>query len=363
MFGIQQFRSGIRAGFVLAFLFLVASASNAEVRLVRQITFGPKPPPLRFPNVSSKFGVQAHALTASGDFLYFSPRSNGVWELYRIRDWSKDKLIIDHLQLPGYFSSHDAHDLDEIDAQIFVTPDGSFAVCAGSASWQKRSHGKAVGDAKSDNIISVIDLATFKAVILTHTTDFNLLEYQEVGMDAEGRIRVSSTSGAAKGKERGEFVQLDVPSLHAEPKCIYDISYDSSEREVPKAITVNECAQDLHSVSLREYNESFVKQFPPISPGYVCNVTKPGNCPETLDFTPDKQFGIGMDEVGHDDIFGGWVVTRLAAVLFSAKTHTEIGEIDMRHNPPYTELATVNERDYLLWLKDGAELFVYQLLD
>ncbi len=70
-----------------------------------------------------------------------------------------------------------------------------------------------------------------------------------------------------------------------------------------------------------------------------------------------------MDEEGHDDIFGGWVITRLTAVLFSAKTHTEIGEIDMRHNPPYTELTTVKGRDYLLWLKNGAELTVYQLLD
>lgn len=341
---------------------MVASASNAEIRLVRQITFGPKPPPLRSPNVSSPFGVQAHALTASGDFLYFSSRSNGVWELYRIRDWSKDKPVIDHLQLPGYFSSRDDRDLDEIDAQIFVTPDGSFAVCAGSARWQKRSHGRAAGDAKSDNIISVIDLATFKAVHLIHTTDFNLLEYQEVGMDAEGRIRVSSESGVSKEKDRGEFVQLDIPSLHAGPKCIYDISYGVSQREIPEAITVDDCAQDLHSISLHEYNESFIKQFPPISSGYVCNVTKAGACPNALEFTPDKQFGIGIDDEGYDNLFG-WVTTRLTAVLFSARTHTEIGEIDMRRNPPYTELATVNGRDYLLWLKDGAELTIYQLLD
>lgn len=352
----------MRAGFALAFLFIVASASNAEIGIVRQITFAPKQPQWRFGNISSKFGIQAHALTASGDFLYFSPRSNGVWELYRIRDWSKDKPIIDHLQLPGYFSSQDAHDLDELDAQIFVTPDGSFAVCAGSARWQKRSHGRAVGDAKSDNIISVIDLATFKAVNLTHTTDFNLLAYQEVGMDAEGRVTISSDSGATKEQERGEFVQLDIPSLHRGPKCIYSVSYSHSARGIPAAITVNECAQDLHSTSLDEYNKSFIKQFPAISSGYVCKATKAEHCPQTLYFTPDQQFGIGMDEEGHDDIFG-WVMTRLTAVLFSARTHTEIGEIDMTHNPPYTELTTLKGEDYLLWLKNGAELTVYQLLD
>jgi hypothetical protein len=363
VFRFQQFWSAIRAGFVLAFLLFVASASNAEIRLVRQIKFGSKQLQWKFGNVLSKFGVQAHALTASGDFLYFSPRSNGVWELYRIRDWSEDKPTVDLLQLPGYFSSDDADDLDELDAQIFVTPDGSFAVCAGSARWQKRSNGRVVGDARSDNIISVIDLAAFKAVNFTHTTDFNLLEIQEVGMDAEGRIRVSSFSGPSEEKERGEFVQLDIPSLHAGPKCIYDISYHVSERETPEAITVNECAQDLHSMSLRDYNESFIKQFPAISSGYVCNVTKAEDCPQTLDFTPDKQFGIGMDENGHDDFLGGWVTTRLTAVLFSAKTHREIGAIDMRHNPPYIELTTVKGKDYLLWLKNGSELAVYRLLD
>jgi hypothetical protein len=363
MFRYQQSWSGIRAGFVLAFLLLVASASNAEIRLVRQITFGPKQPRLRFPNVSSQFGVQAHALTASGDFLYFSPRSNGIWELYRIRDWSKEKPIIDQLQLPGYFSSHDAHDLDELDAQIFVTPDGSFAVCAGSARWQKQSHGRAQGDGKSDDIIAVIDLATFKAVNLIHTRDFNLLEYQEVGMDAEGRIRVFSISGATKEQERGEFAQLDIPSLHSGPKCIYDISYDHDGQEIPEPITVNECAQDLHSISLREYNKSFIKQFPAISSGYVCKATKAEHCPQSLNFTPDKQFGIGIDEEGHDDIFGVWVTTGLTAVLFSARTQTEIGEIDMRHDPPYIELTSVKGKDYLLWLKNGAELTVYQLLD
>jgi hypothetical protein len=182
-------------------------------------------------------------------------------------------------------------------------------------------------------------------------------------MDAEGRIRVSSDSGATKEQERGEFVQLDIPSLHSGPKCIYGISYDHSARGIPEAITVNECAQDLHSTSLDEYNKSFIKQFPAISSGYVCKATKAEHCPQTLDFTPDKQFGIGMDEEGHDDIIGGWVMTRLTAVLFSARTHTEIGEIDMSHNPPYIKLTTVKGKDYLLWLKNGAELTVYQLLD
>jgi hypothetical protein len=72
---------------------------------------------------------------------------------------------------------------------------------------------------------------------------------------------------------------------------------------------------------------------------------------------------MGIRTEGHDNLLGSWVQTRATAILFSAKTHSEIGEIDMTHNSAYLKLATVSGKDYLLSLKSGSELTVYGLDD
>lgn len=43
--------------------------------------------------------------------------------------------VIDHLQLTDYFSSHDQHDLEDMEVKVYISPDGMNAVCVGSASW------------------------------------------------------------------------------------------------------------------------------------------------------------------------------------------------------------------------------------
>src|SRR6202012_4283706 len=101
------------------------------------------------------------ALTSTGDLLTLSPRRNGAWELFRVRAWSHEKPAVDHLHLPRHFSSRDQRDLENLEVNIYVTPDGSFAVCVGTAEWMKRVRGWRAGNARTVSFITVIDLASF----------------------------------------------------------------------------------------------------------------------------------------------------------------------------------------------------------
>ncbi len=344
---------------VLILCLLVPVSSRAEVRQVEQFSFAQKQPSWTLGDLYGRFGQQALAFTAQGDLLIFSPRRTGAWELFRIQKWDTGKPAIDHLQLADYFSSHDQHDLEELTVKVYVTPDGAHAVCVGSAYWLKRVNGKAVGKSRTNNIITVVDLATFKTVKRIDTKSLDLLEFQSLTMDREGRILVSSS--VFGDSPHGEFVQLAVPSLEVGQKCTYAMvkSGSSKEHAIPK--TVDACRQDLGAVPLEEYLNQAASV--PTASGFICKDTKAEYCPQPDRFTTDNRFGLGVRTEGHDGLLGGWVQTRSSAVLFSVKTHTEVGELDLTHSSPYIRLAAVAGKDFLVSVEAGSKLTVYQLID
>jgi hypothetical protein len=297
-------------------------------------------------------------VAASGDFLVFSANRNGLWNLFRIRNWDSESTATDNLQLPGYFSSKDDHDLEDLWVHLYITPDGGHAVCVATAEWLKRVGGKAVGKARTTSIITVIDLPTFKIVNGARTSAADPYEFQSVEMDSDGRMLVISHTFGAKA--HGELVQLDIPSLHASNKCEY--GFADAQQAHPVPITAESCERDLRSQSLEEYLKS-ASPNPPRSPGFTCNDASIEYCPEPESFTRDKRFGLGLLTQGHDGFFGSWVETRATAIIFSAKSHTEIGEIDLTRQPARLNLATAGDRDYLLALRAGSQLTVYQLID
>lgn len=142
------------------------------------------------------------ATTPGGDALSLVAKDTGDWELYRVSDWLSPKPKVERLVLHGYFSKKDSRrnekPLEQLSARIFVTSDGKYAVCVASAEWLKRVRGWAVGSATSGDIISTVDLSTFKVVATTQTEDMNLFEFHGVDLDAEGRIRVSSLAPNGK---------------------------------------------------------------------------------------------------------------------------------------------------------------------
>lgn len=333
---------------------------DAQLRQVSRISFGPKQPTWTLLDLDGKFEQQALALTSTGDLLILSARRSGVWELYRVRDWNHEKPDTDHLQLPGYFSSRDQHDLESLEVNIYVTRDDAFAVCVGTAEWMKRVHGWRAGNARTVSSITVIDLAGFNVVRSIQMKTVDPFEFQSIEMDAEGRIVVSRSSFV--DRSRHELVNLDIPSLRQSQKCAYSVSYDDKYRAKFTLITTEECNRILHSMSLEDYLEVF-RPNASKSSGFTCKDSKAGYCPQPDSFTPDRRFGLGMRTEGHDNLLGNWVQTRATAILFSADRHKEIGEIDMTHSPRHLRLAAVDGQDYLLSIRAGSELTVYQLFD
>lgn len=347
-----------RLGLLLISLGLFGLQTNAQVRQVRQFSFAPKQPEWTWSDLSGHFEQQSLAVTTTGDFLVFSANRAGTWNLYRIRDWDREKPSTDHIQMPGYFSSRDDHDLENLDAHLYVTPDGRHAICVATAEWLKRVSGKAVGRARTTSIITVIDLSTFKIVNSTQASAADPYEFQSVELDGDSRMLVISDTFGAKA--HGEFVQLDIPSLRASNKCEYGFS--DGQYAHPAPVTADSCKENLRSMSLEEYLKA-ASPNPSRSPGFTCKDTNIEYCPEPESFTPDKRFGLGMLTEGHDGFFGGWVETRATAIIFSTSWHAQIGEIDLTHQPARLELAAVNGQDYLLALRAGSQLTVYQLND
>jgi hypothetical protein len=250
--------------------------------------------------------------------------------------------------------------LENLDMKLLVTPDGRYAICVGSAEWLRRIHGNAAGQAKSDSMISVVDLSSFTIVKGARTYGFNLYEFQGVEQDRQGRIFISSLTPWQDGK--GAFIPLEVPSLQPGPRCAYRyIPLKPGEPQHAVPVTVESCAQDLDGVSLDDYLGGTSSH--PAETGFVCRDRRAEYCPQPDRFTPDRNFGLGVRTEGHDSLLGPWVETGATAILFSMRNHAEVGEVDLMRGDPLLQLACVNGWDYLLVLRAGADLTVYQLLD
>lgn len=351
-------RQAIRAVIVSLSISLVPLGA-AQLHRINTVSIGPHRRSWSLLDLSGFFEQQVMAVTRSGDLLIFSANPNGRWELQRVRGWDKTKVQLQHLDLPGYFSISERHNLEALAANLFITPDGKYAVCVASAEWLKRIHGKAVGRSTTDNMITVADLHSFKIANEGRTKEFNLYGAQGVTMDNNGRLVIDSL--APWPEHRGAFIPLKIPSLEAEARCEYrSLLVKPGEPEHLAAVTSDSCSKDLKSTSVEEYLRPTRPEF---QHKFTCQDTHAEYCPEPTSFTPDRRFGFGVRTEGHDNFLGSWVETSATAVAFSMHTHTEIGEIDLMHGNPNLLLTSVGAHDYLLVLRHGSELTVYALMD
>jgi hypothetical protein len=355
-----------RVGLLAGMICLFVSPTAAAIREVGKVSLGARRSSWTLFDLSGYFEQQAMAVTPDGDLLSLSTQRDGNWRLYRVRGWYGRKPIVDHLILPGFFSSRDRHNLETLEVNLFATHDGSYAVCVGSAEWLKRVDGRAVGHARSDNMITVVDLSSFKIVNSRRTKGLDLFEFQGVEMDRRGRILIDSSADwdwRSKKPRLAAFIPLEVPSLRPDARCTYELLPGKpGEPEHPVPITTEACTTDLGSESLGDYLKG--SSFNPVAARQLtCADTKAEYCPQPNRFTPDRRFGLGIRTEGHDSLFGGWVQTRATGVVFSTRGGVEIGELDLTHHDPTVALASINGHDYLLVLRSGAELTVYQLID
>ncbi len=138
--------------------------------------------------------------------------------------------------MKGYFSKRDQKDLESLKADVFVTKDGYYAICVGEARWQKRApfpvnFRPIKGTAHADDVITVVDLATFKTVASVRTAELGLLDlHVSLKLDNEEQVFVDSAAFLGSvplgRRTRHAFVRLSVPSLTAGPKCTYSETYD-----------------------------------------------------------------------------------------------------------------------------------------
>jgi hypothetical protein len=141
-----------------------ALSSSAQVVKIRDFNI---------PEPQDRHALFAMAVSPAGDVLSLIAKETGNWELHRIRDWGAGPIASDKLLLEGYFSRKDRKDLESVKAAVFVTNNGEYAICVGEAQWLKRSpvwvpfplKGRAIkGSAHADDIVTVVDLSTFKIV-------------------------------------------------------------------------------------------------------------------------------------------------------------------------------------------------------
>lgn len=303
------------------------------------------------------------AVTPTKEVLSFVAKDTGEWELYRASNWLDQKPTIEKLALPGFFSKgdskRDGKPIETMSARVFTARDGKYAICVGSAEWLKRVSGRAVGHATSDDVISVVDLSTFKIVATAQTQSFDLLEFHGLALDDDGFVRVESSS---PGLKHSAFVRLSVPSLKVGPKCAYDWIEDLPGKRYPQPTTDKECHEILKTRALGDYlHEGQVLSAQSVK---VCENNNSEFCHIPGELTADGKFGVGHRSDGHDNFFGSWMTTSNSYVIFSASQGIDIGEIKEPTNDSFHDsLAFVRGQDYLLVLQSGTHLLVYELQD
>src|SRR5215469_15188671 len=222
--------------------------------------------------------------------LAFSARRNGIWQLTRVRRWNSATPVIEHLELPGYFSSKDDHDLETLELKLFLTPDGRYGACAADAWWNKRVDGKSVGKSRTEIRISSIDLENFRVAGRATTAALSLFEFQGVFMRTDGQLVVESSSPQLK---EGAFIPIDMPGLGVGPKCLYrNVSGPNNELH-PIPIGGDTCLQSTHNIALEEYLTE--PNFPlPFRDKFICTSKDLEYCPQPDRFSPDANIGLGI---------------------------------------------------------------------
>ena len=348
------YRLSLNVGISAVFLLVLAFTLRAQVSKVKDFDLDSRR------DRSVLFDM---AVTPTNDVLSFVAKGTGNWELYSVSNWLGETPSVKKLVLPGYFSKADSKrsekDLENLNAMVFVTRDGAYAVSVGSAEWLKRVKGWAVGSATSNDIISVVDLSTFTVMATIRTENLDLLEFHGVVLDDSGYVRVESSSS---GLKHGAFVRLSIPSLEAGPKCAYDWIEDSPGKQHPQPTTEKECREILKTRELSDYLRE--GEVPSRQKVKVCENNNSEFCHIPGEFTADGKFGVGTRSEGHDNIFGSYVTTRSSFIVFSSARGVDIGEIKEPTNDSFRKkLTSLGGRDYLLVIESGTHLMAYELRD
>jgi hypothetical protein len=300
------------------------------------------------------------AITPSGEMLSFVARRSSDWNLYRIRNWSAAQPAWSETVLQGFFSEKDRRDMQSLFAQVFVSSDGRYAVCVGSATWWQEKERRAVaGTERGDDVIATFDLAANRLIAFIRTRELGLFSFHDVKIDDAGYVLVDSVS---TGKpKRGAFVRLAVPSLTGSQRCAYDWVSDSRTKQHRTPTTETACAGALGShYTFEQYFQTEKPSF--TWPPTICKDNPAQFCRLPGQFSQDGKYGLAELREGHDNLFGNWVESRNSYVIFSSAVGADIGEIHLpTDDSVMARFAYLDAHDYVLLLRDGTQLTVYEL--
>ena len=276
------------------------------------------------------------ALSSTGDLFVFTASPDGRWVLSRLRNWSDNKLQVTQIVLPRSFTNSERRGLMDLDTQILLTDDGKYAVCMVRAEWIKNSK-----PAKSIYAITTVQLQDFTIGLHVQTNTLGLHHVQSVRAIDDGHLLIDGVTNSMDQV----LVPLNISSLQEAPKC-YAGTHADNCMQIPGAT---------------ESGESQSPSSTPATKEFTCGNLQKKYCPQPNYFSPDSRFGTGFRHEVRLSILGRWTWNSPAVVVFSTKSLSEIGEIDIRRDGVDLLLSSTAGHDYLYVLRANSNLAIYEL--
>ncbi len=169
------------------------------------------------------------AVAHDDSVLVYEADKNGNWPLAQIRDWWTEKPTIRVMNIPGW-SSADGKNLQALNADLQVTPDGRYAVAFAEAEWRQAaladSNGKpsptGAASRKPDTIITLIDIEKWKVASTFHTAslDAGVLDEDRVLSNGWLALRWGDREASRKTDTLSHrYALLSLPDLKPGPEC------------------------------------------------------------------------------------------------------------------------------------------------
>jgi len=288
------------------------------------------------------------AITPEQDVLSFVAKGDGKWLLTKVRNWLDNSPLEQSIDVPGWSRADLVGLFGGLTADLFVTPDGRFAICISSGVWKHDNQEK----------VSVVDLQEFKLVKTAHTS---LNETRAHYFDRAGRFVTLALNVNGRTGESDERLELmDLPTLTVEDQCQFKEWIRGAE--VTRREGENNCDALLSRisasrVSLAAYLDGLVRSDG--LPRAHRNLSPPCSSREV---TADGRFELQYCENFHHNWLDNPVVSDRRFNIRSVKTGSVVGTIEEPNRESIkSKLVYQSGRDILLIMEGGTKLKAYQL--
>lgn len=336
-----------------------ACHANAAVSLVREYRLQPP---------RDRHIVFAMALTPDQEVLSFIANKEGKWRLSRVRGWLEKEPHEDRTVVPGLVYGDRAQWFSQWSPDLFVTPDGRFAVCVASA---LRPQGRG-----QDEFVSVVNLAEFKVVASVHTPDIPALSGSFLihHLDRRGHLVIQAHTpfprhpgdDISAGGNHVKMAVMSLPGLAVIDQCEYSewVRTGSPTRREGESSCEAMLAHNGGSASVSEFIAGLAED------SKEARRTDERRRPPQCAFlgydryiSPDGRYEREICQASHRGFWGNPVVTKSVENIFSVYGGEQAGSIDEPITSVDSRFASVGGREYLLVVEGGTHLMVYTIMD